>query len=99
MRKFNKNIDLALRHYTSAYDIDFLYDISDRNGAFVTIGRLIDKCKDFRKFKAWIGDDKHKQLEIIMEIWDLYYNTDCQGINIYDAVEYVMDECLDPDLD
>ena len=99
MQEIKHEIDLALGHYTSAYDIDFLYGISHRNGAFVTIGRLIDLCSNFKDFKDWIGDDKHKQLEIIMEIWDLYDGTDCQGSNIYDAVEYIMDKYLDPDLD
>ena len=91
--------DLALGHYTSAYDIDFLYDISNGNGAFVTIGRLIDRCSDFKDFKALIGDDKRKQLEVIMEIWNLYDGTDCDGLNIYDTVEHVMKQYLYPDLD
>lgn len=90
--------DLALGHYTSAYDIDFLYNISSGNGAFVTIGRLIDRCSDFKDFKALIGDDKHKQLEVIMEIWNLYDGSDCDGLNIYDTVEHVMNQYLYPDL-
>lgn len=98
MRKDSILNDLALGHYTSAYDIDFLYDISDGNGAFVTIGRLIDKCSDFKDFKDLIGDDKHKQLEVIMNIWNLYDGADCEGLNIYDTVEYVMKQYLYPDL-
>ena len=84
-----------LEKYATAYDIDFLYNISGGNGEFVTIGRLIDKCSDFKDFKAFIGDDKQKQLEIIMEIWNLYDGTPCEGANIYDAVEHVMDEYMD----
>jgi hypothetical protein len=90
--------DLALGHCTSAYDIDFLYDISNGNGAFVTIGRLIDRCSDFKDFKALIGDDKHKQLKVIMEAWNLYDGSDCDGLNIYDTVEHVMKQYLYPDL-
>lgn len=88
-------VEMELENYSSAYDIDFLYNISGGNGAFTTIGRLIDKCSDFKDFKAFIGDDKHKQLEVIMEIWNLYDGSDCEGANLYDAVEHVMDEYID----
>jgi len=84
-----------IEHYASAYDIGFLHNISNGNGAFVTIGRLIDKCSDFKAFKDFIGDDKHKQLEIIMEIWNLYESSDCEGRNLYDTVEQAMGEYLD----
>lgn len=93
MRTTNE-VELKLENYASAYDINFLYNISSGNGAFVTVGRLIDKCSDFRDLKAFIGNDKHKQLEVIMEIWNLYESSDCTGANIYDVVEQVMDEYL-----
>ena len=98
-KKENVTVEEMIGTSTSAYDIDFLYDISNGNGAFVTIGRLIDRCSDFKDFKAWIGDDKHKQFEVIMEIWNLYDGSDCAGANIYDAVEHVMNQYLYPDLD
>ena len=91
--------EVELGHYASAYDIDFLSNISGGNGAFVTIGRLIDRCSDFKDFKAFIGDDKQKQLEVIMEVWNLYEGSDCDGLNIYDTVEHVMNQYLYPDLD
>lgn len=88
-------VELELENYATAYDIDFLHHISNGNGAFVTIGRLIDKCLNFKTLRDFIGDDKNKQLEIIMEIWNLYDGTPCDGANIYDAVEHIMNEYLD----
>lgn len=93
----NKNkLENALKNFDSAYDIDFLYGISHRNPSFVTIGRLIDLCSDFKDFKELIGNDKKRQWNAICEIWN-QLDIDCEGANIYDAVRYISDKYLYPE--
>lgn len=96
----NKNeLENALKNFDSAYDIDFLYKISHRNICFVTIGRLIDLCSDFKDFKEFIGNDKKRQWNAICEIWNLLNGNDCTGLNIYDSVRYISDKYLYPEED
>lgn len=93
----NKNeLESALKKFDSAYDIDFLYGISHRNPSFVTIGRLIDLCSDFKNFKKFIGNDKKRQWNAICEIWN-QLDIDCEGANIYDAVWYISDKYIYPE--
>ena len=96
MQEIKHEIDLALGHYTSAYDIDFLYNLSDRYGStLATIGRLIDKCSDFKDLKNYLGDDKERQIKAIVTIQQLYDGVDIDGMNLWDTVEYYWDNIKD----
>ena len=80
--------DLALGHYTSAYDTEFLDKYSQGNVMFVSIGRLIDVCTDFKRLKAFIGNDPKEQIELIQNIMDFMDdNASTVGINVYDAID------------
>lgn len=78
----------ALDNYDSAYDIDFLDKAFNHDICIITIGRLVDLCSDFKKFKKAIGKDKAKQLQLMLDMIDFYESTDCAGINLYDLVDY-----------
>ena len=79
--------DLALGHCTSAFDTDFLDKYSQGNVVFVSIGRMIDVCSDFKRLKASIGNDPKEQIEAIQKIMDFMNdNASVVGLNIYDAI-------------
>lgn len=79
--------DLALGHCTSAFNLDFLDKYSKGNVMFISIGRMIDVCSDFKRLKASIGNDPKQQIEAIQKILDFmndnYY---VLGMNVYDAI-------------
>lgn len=87
MRKDSILKDLALGHYTSAFDLDFLDKYSKGNVMFVTIGRMIDFCSDFKRLKAFIGNDPEEQIITIQKIMDFMNdNASVVGMNAYDAI-------------
>lgn len=87
--------DLALGHYTSAYDTEFLDKYSKGNIMFVSIGRMIDACSDFKPLKTFIGNNPEEQIETIQNILDFMNdNASTVGINVYDAIDmYCMVAC------
>lgn len=91
-KRFHNQLDLTLGHYTSAYDVVFLDKFSSGDVIFTTIGRLIDKCSDFKGFKDWVGDNKIRQWNAVIEAWKCIVYSPCIGLNVYDAVEYVANE-------
>lgn len=87
MRKDYILKDLALGHYTSAFDPDFLDKYSQGNVMFISIGRMIDVCSDFKRLKASIGNNPKEQIEAIQEIMDFMNdNASIIGLNVYDAI-------------
>ena len=87
MKKNNFLNDLALGHYTSAFDTDFLDKYSRGDMLLVSIGRMIDKCSDFKRLKASIGNTPEQQIESIEAIKGFIDDNSCiLGMNIYDAL-------------
>ena len=79
--------DLALGHCTSALNPDFLDKYSKGNVMFVSIGRMIDVCTDFKRLKASIGNDPKEQIGAIHKIMDFMDdNASIVGMNVYDAI-------------
>ena len=103
MRKDSILNDLALGHYTSAYDTEFLDKYSQGNVMFVSIGRLIDVCTKFKRLKAFIGNDPKDQIELVQNIMDFMDdNASTVGINVYDAIDIfriVVDCMFDKDFE